>query len=172
MQIFGILVLVLVILHLNSALSRFNVIIPPLLLALLFVPKLRRHSANAVTRVFPLQNDDRDEGTRVDFTNPYNNPLIGAPAAHNMALKKTSVDQVASEGLKKDSIKKTADAFLSVNEINMFDHQFMQMPDPTLMGNRVPMFTDSDVLPNETLVIDPDFFGATASNQVSAAKNR
>jgi hypothetical protein len=168
MQIFGILVLVLVILHLNTALSRFSVILPPLLLGLLLiVPKQRRHSANAITRVFPLQNDDRNEGTRVDFSNPYNNPLIGAPASHTMALPKKTVKQVASEGMKRDGTKKTADAFLSVNEIDMFDHQFLQMPDPTLMGNRVPTFTNADVLPNETLVVDRDFFGATASNQMS-----
>ena len=91
------------------------------------------------------------------FKNPFDNPLVGAPADFNMQLTKKENNDI------KNMSRDLPNLYTPLDEIPLFDRQFMQMPDPTLMNFRGIIVDDK--LPNENLVRIPDFGGAVASNQ-------
>lgn len=123
----------------------------------------REHTPRAainhiVTSAAPFGPISKESTT--SFENPFNNPLVGAPASFNMGLEKASINDIFAEGLNDDILH----IYSPLDEIDITDRAFLQMPDPTLMDFR-GVVVDSP-LPNEGLIRERDFMGATASNKI------
>jgi len=129
------------------------------------------HQYGSMTRNFTGENsypfasayDNIVDHDYTQWANVHNNPLIGAPAACNMILQKDTVGKIMNMGAELD--EDTLDLYTHVDEIDMLNRVFTQMPDPSLMDFRGLVI--SDVLPNEKLVAQLDFGGAVASNQAT-----
>lgn len=99
------------------------------------------------------------------WDNPYENPLVGMPANKLMDLKTQSDTDVLTTLYAMDKKRMSTD----VREVDQFGQHFMQMPDPSLMNFRGVVFdrnsnNPEEMLPNQGLVLERDFGGASASN--------
>jgi hypothetical protein len=144
----------------------FQTTLPIMLLVMLLMQNqtfIREHTSRAAINHVVSSSSPFGPITKeltTSFENPYNNPLVGAPASFNMGLEKASVNDVFAKGLNDDLMH----VYSPLDEIDLTDRAFLQMPDPTLMDFR-GVVVDSP-LPNEGLIRERDFMGATASNKI------
>ena len=102
--------------------------------------------------------NDYDDSSQ--WHNQYRNPLNGAPAEHLINTPKSTIDDITNGMVKRDM----RDMYTHLEDIDMSERIFIQMQDPSLMDFRGVVVDDN--LPNENLVLELDFGGATSSNKM------
>ena len=94
------------------------------------------------------------------YINPYNNAMVGMSDMQLDKLHKSKISDPVAELTALDKARMNA----NLSEVDMYSQTFMQMPDQSLHNFRGIVFTDDDILPNNNLVLEMDFYGARASN--------